>query len=108
MGMTKPELTAIVHVFSNGAGLIEFDEQVRPEQIDNFKQYWQSAQRKERGAAIHMVGGVRLTIVEHQNPLGPDFTFDAISHAFGALGEYKEDEEIEAFVEALKTFAAET
>lgn len=28
--------------------------------------------------------------------------FDIISDTFGALGEYREDEEIEAFVEALK------
>lgn len=27
--------------------------------------------------------------------------FDAVSHAFGALGEYKEDEEIHAFLDAL-------
>jgi len=102
--MTKPPHTAIVHVFSNGAGLIEFDQEIRPEQIEHFKQYWDSTQRKAQGAAIHMVGGVKITVVEHLNPLGPDYSFDAMSHAFGVLDWDVEDDRIEALIEALKTY----
>jgi len=105
--MSAPKHTAIVHVFSNGAGLVEFDEQVHPEQIEQFKRYWDLAQREARDAPVHMVGGVRLTIVEHHNPLGPDHSFDALSHAFGSLGWMVEDEQIEALIEALKTYETE-
>ena len=103
----RPPYTAIVHVFSNGAGLIEFDQEISPTQIDQFREYWTSTQRKEQGAAIHMVGGVRLTIVEHHNPLGPDHSFDAFSHAFESLDWEVEDERIEALIEALKTYSTE-
>ena len=95
-----------VHTFSNGAALMEFGGDVRPEQIESFKAFWREEVAKHKSPPIIQFGDTVVKVVDHPNPFGPDHTFDAISHAFGALGEYKEDEEIWAFIEALKQHEA--
>jgi len=104
--MTKPKIT--VHAFSNGTAMLSFEGDVRPQQIDAFRQMWNDAweiAKAKHQKPVVMLGGADVEVVVHESPLGEDpFDFDAISHAFGSLGEYKEDEEIEAFIVALREY----
>lgn len=101
----KPKIT--VHSFSNGTAILVFDGDVRPEQLDEFRKMWLDAWAKAKQDSlrpIFQIGGTDVDVVTHANPLGEEIGFDAVSHAFGALGMYVEDEQIEAFIEGLRSF----
>lgn len=101
----RPKFT--VHSFTNGAAILQFGDAVDAVMVNTFREMWEEAwkdAREHNRKPVFAVGSMDVEVIEHQNPLGEEVDFDAVSHAFGALGEYKEDEEIEAFVEALRSY----
>jgi len=105
MGTTKRSAT--VHTFSNGAGLVEFNDQVRPEEVNMFREMWIEAVSKTTPPMFHLLG-MDITVVDHPNPFGGfDVNFEALSSAFKSIGMVVTDERIKDLLLALWTYRAD-
>lgn len=102
----KPKIT--IHSFSNGAAIFNWGGDIDPKQFEQFRAMWTEAWEKSRRLKqrpVFSIGGTDVEVVIHANPLGEEpFDFDALSHAFGSLGWEVEDEQIEAFIDGLRSY----